>query len=219
MNKTIDRIILENTYISLNDNYVYCSLCHKNLIINPVKGVYNIGRHLSSNEHIRKLSVSLINPSKCISTSDDNFCFQEGLIDLFIGLNIPLSKIDNPIFKNFAKKFLQIPNYSSTLYRKTSVPEFYLKKFNEAKERFRGNDFFIIFDETTDSTGRSILCVLIGICGENEMKECLLIKIVSLVDTTSSSINRDILKSLYNFLGLDFKQKISIDHIGSSSFS
>lgn len=67
--------------------------------------------------------------------------------------------------------------------------------------------FYMIFEETIESTRRGILWVLVGIFGKEEMKVCLLIKTVSFTDKTSSYINRKILKTLNNFLALISNKK------------
>ncbi|KAG0441964.1 hypothetical protein DMUE_0656 [Dictyocoela muelleri] len=207
LKESVEKIIKDNPYLTLNNESIFCSLCQKKLTFKPGRGLFNIKRHLLSYGHTRKTVAPISDSIESNTPIENNKMFQYGLIEVFTGLNIPLSKIDSNIFATFAEKFLPFPIYSSSYYRKTSLPELYQKKYLEAKNRFHGKDFYMIFDETTDSTGRNILCVLIGICGNERKEECLLVKTVSLIDTSSASLNRMILKSLYDFIGLEFDHK------------
>ncbi|KAG0432178.1 hypothetical protein DMUE_5514 [Dictyocoela muelleri] len=87
------------------------------------------------------------------------------------------------------------------------MPELYDKMYSIAKERFKDKDFYMVFDETTDSRGRSILCILMGVCGEIKMEECIVVKTTCLEDTKSETINRELIRVLHEFIDFDFEVK------------
>lgn len=61
---------------------------------------------------------------------------------------------------------------------------------------FKDKNIFLIFDETTDCTGRSILNILIGECCIENRSNPILIKTIELSKTNSTNINQEIISVL-----------------------
>ncbi|KAG0440470.1 hypothetical protein DMUE_1725 [Dictyocoela muelleri] len=122
LKESVEKILQDNPYLTANNESIFCSLCQKKLTLKPGRGLFNIKRHFLSYGHTRRTAAPFSDSIESNTPIENNKMFQYGLIELFTGLNIPLSKIDSNIFKTFAEKFLPFSIYSSSYYIKTSLP-------------------------------------------------------------------------------------------------
>jgi hypothetical protein len=79
------------------------------------------------------------------------------------------------------------------------------KEIKRIVEHYGNLKIYMVFDETTDAVGRSILNILVGECSESERKRPSLIKSVELVKTAERQLghgrvdaNLDLLFFLFN---------------------
>ncbi|KAG0442162.1 hypothetical protein DMUE_0487 [Dictyocoela muelleri] len=102
LKESVERILKDNSYLTLNNESIFCSSCQKKLTLKPGRGVFNIKRNLLSYGHTRRTLVPISDSIESNTPIENNKMFHDGLMELFTGLNISLSKIDSNIFKTFA---------------------------------------------------------------------------------------------------------------------
>jgi hypothetical protein len=76
--------------------------------------------------------------------------------------NIPLKKLQNPIFKNVLEKYSKKSVPDESTLRKNYVPHIYNETIKEIKKIVENRYIYFIVDETTDSCGRYIVNLLLG---------------------------------------------------------
>ena len=95
--------------------------------------------------------------------------FDKDLVEPFCSSNIPIKKIENKKLKRFFEKIK-----SESYYGKFVIDSLFKKKLNACYNKYHDKPIYLVFDETTDIRGRSILNILIGECGNSEDKACLI---------------------------------------------
>lgn len=153
-----------------------------------------------------------------LNRDEDNNSHQENfnrdLCNLFVGCNIPIHKLDNPLFKNFLKTYCQenqaIP--SSSNLRKKYVEASYKASIECIRKNIGNNPIWFSVDETTDVKGRYIANFIIGSLQENDCtsNKGYLISVKVLDKTNNLTITRFINDTLTNFY---LPQQIALDNV------
>jgi hypothetical protein len=115
--------------------------------------------------------------------------------------NIPYFMIESHFFKEFIPKYIGRKIKDESYYRKILLPKLREKEIKRIVEHYGNLKIYMVFNETTDAAGRSILNILVGECSESERKRPSLIKSVELVKTNALNINLkfiEVLNMLYN---------------------
>lgn len=98
--------------------------------------------------------------------------------------DIPLNKLDNPLLSEIlCKKFGAIP--SRKVISTKFFASFYEETLNYIKNIIKNNKVYFIIDETTDSSGRNVLNILVGVLNGSPCKSMLVA--VHFIEKTDSS--------------------------------
>jgi hypothetical protein len=141
--------------------------------------------------------------AKCFqSTSkklDEQETFNEDLCRALVSANIPLSKLANVNFSSFLKKYCKLNVPSDRSLRRNNVNGLYSSVLINIKEEIADNYFYISVDETTDSSGKYIAHLLIGVLKEDTLPKSHLISCQQLEKTNALTISRFIQETLATF--------------------
>src|SRR3978361_2402732 len=88
--------------------------------------------------------------------------FNDELCQALISANIPLKKLNNMQFKSCSLKYCNFNIPDESTIRKRRVVLVYNDVIHKIREEIAENYFYIIVDETTDSCGRYIAHMMIG---------------------------------------------------------
>ncbi len=121
-----------------------------------------------------------------------------------ISANIPINKIETPLFKNFLQKYTGKSINSHTFYRDIVLSNLFNEKMKEIESQFEDeSECYIVFDESTDSCSRHILNILIDKYSKVERNKPFLISVVEVSKTNAENINLEVLKVIMDFLKND----------------
>ncbi len=136
---------------------------------------------------------------------NDSNIFHKDLLEALVSSNIPIHKITKEGFKAFLEKYTGRSINSDTFYRSTIIDQVYSKKFENVKSKFLNNEeFYLIFDESTDFKSRHILSLLIGCCSKLCRVDPYLLGIIKLDNVNSQAISSEILAKLTEFFDRNF---------------
>lgn len=121
------------------------------------------------------------------------------MCNALVSANIPLTKLKNPIFKNFLEKYSNKKVPDESTLRKKYVNMVFEKTIAEIKGVIGKNHVFFVVDETTDSCGRYIANLLIGVLNENGPGQSYLIATKELERTNNLTVSRFINEALTQF--------------------
>jgi hypothetical protein len=117
--------------------------------------------------------------------------FSKDLTNLFVSLNIPLHKIDHPLFQQFFKTYCPDSKIlSSSTLRKKFVDSNYISVMAAIKERIGSKPIWFSVDETTDVKGRYIANFVLGGLDENEPGNGYLINVKELNKTNNVTVSQ-----------------------------
>jgi hypothetical protein len=126
--------------------------------------------------------------------------FSKDLTHLFVSLNIPLHKIDHPLFQQFFKTYCPDSKIlSSSTLRKKFVDSNYISVMAAIKERIGSKPIWFSVDETTDVKGRYIANFVLGGLDENEPGNGYLINVKELNKTNNVTVSQFINECLSSF--------------------
>ena len=114
---------------------------------------------------------------KMVGMEERNDHFRDKLLEAWIAADIPLDKLLNPKLRAFLqwlinseKMDVKLPN-PRTLRRNTM--KLFSRKREEIRKRIRGNDVYLLIDETPDAESRNVVNVMVGILDGNVTKPWL----------------------------------------------
>lgn len=216
--KTLDQYPALVKFINLNKcfkirgEHVVCNVCLKPYVYVPNEGVAPLRTHLTSKIHLRNVqSGKKQSPLafECIQNPNMANQFDVALVKALSAANIPLIKLENEEIKNFFRIYTGIDVKSESWYRKILLEKIYEEDIQKRISKYLDKDIYIMFDETTDSTGRYILHLLFGACDGEKRDNPILVKTVELSKTNSLNIYREII----NFLAEFYKGTIQYEKI------
>lgn len=156
---------------STDGKVILCKVCESSF---TAKRKSQIKQHDCSKTHIELLSK--FNPSKVpkqqliansISASSHS-AFYSKLCRALVGSNIPLKKINHPLFREFLSDISKerIPD-ESTL-RKNYLPKEYENVLTAIRSNIGNRNIWVQIDTTTDETGRHLGIVVVGALSKDE---------------------------------------------------
>jgi Protein of unknown function (DUF 659) len=131
------------------------------------------------------------------STSSNEFNFD--LCKMMIQANIPLNKLENNFFRMFLDKYCHrhIPN-ESTL-RKNVVSSVYKEILLEIKSQIGHNYIWFSVDETTDTCGRYVVNLAIGVLNSEIPTKAFIISSKELNKTNNNTVTKFVHDGLTSF--------------------
>lgn len=147
----------------------------------------------------KKFQLPLDGRPSLMTSSNEQQEFNADLCEAMICANIPLKKLQNPIFKSFLEKYSKKSVPDESTLRKNYVPHIYNDTLKEVKKIVENRYIYFIVDETTDSCGRYIVNLLIGSMREDKPSESYLIACVQLDKINHLSILRSVNECFMNF--------------------
>lgn len=169
---------------------------------------FNIVQHIKTAlhlEHLKKYRTdtskqqtiveSIASTSKCSEQQQFNF----DLCITMMQCNIPLSKVNLEPFRSFLAKYSKqrIPD-ESTL-RKNYVGPVYVKILKTIRNTIGDNHIWFSVDETTDSCGRYVANLIVGVLNEETPTKGFLISCKQLDKTNHTTISRFVSEGLVSF--------------------
>lgn len=130
------------------------------------------------------------------------FCpnFEFILRFLFLIVDIPLSKLDHPQFKNFIEKYTEHEAPSRTTIRRIHVDKVYNSCIAEAREQLGDDPLYVSLDGTSDIGKRSVAAFIIGSMKDNT-KGPYLINMKIMHQSTAEAYKEFFHESLNSFFG------------------
>lgn len=122
--------------------------------------------------------------------------------------NIPLHKLEHKSCQNFLKTYCKIKDKpaqipSSSTLRKKYVSACYKDVMTSIKNQLKAEYLWISVDETTDTKGRQIANLIVGVLNDSgDFKNSYLISVKCLEKTNYATIARFVNESLTNFFYL-----------------
>lgn len=192
---TVNFWIRDIADLHFDGRQLHCTRCNKAISWSCKT---NINAHISSENHKRSVG------GFTYSEAQSNFNLD--LVEFMIGCNIPWSKLDNPLFRQFLEKCI------SGKYSNVKVPsESTLRKkylFTECENirqkissELNGKYIWLSVDETINACGFKVANVLVGALEENCPMRGHLIASKVLEATNSRTIADAVNSSLQDFWG------------------
>lgn len=125
--------------------------------------------------------------------------FHYDLCNTLISANIPLAKLDNPMFKTFLETYTKQPIPDRSTIRKKYVNLVFEDTMTKIKEAIGENYIYFVVDETTDTCGRYIANLLVGILNAGCAGQSYLIASQELGRTNNLTITRFVNDALIKF--------------------
>lgn len=178
----------------------------------PCERKFQIDQHVKTSGHVAKLEKfksgdkkpqsSLL---KCLQSSekkkktDEQHVFNEDLCRAMVASNIPLKKLDNENFQRFFQKYCKFNVPSERTLRRNDVGSLYTAVMEEIKAKIGNNNFYLCIDETTDSVGRYIVHLMIGVLHQEILSHSYLIASKQLDKTNNLTVARFVQEELSKF--------------------
>ncbi len=197
--KALQDFIKKNTCFQISTNKLFCNICDEEKTYDSNEGVRPLKRHLESKKHLKSERLGKQQKRLKLTESGQNGIakFHLELIEALVSSNIPIHKLENTLFKSFLEKYCGKSINSHSFYRGTVINTLYENLVTDIKNLLSESEkYYIIFDETTDTTGRYVLNLLIGICSKCKRTRPFLISVIELEKTTSEKINLEVVKKL-----------------------
>lgn len=163
----------------------YCNVCEQ--VINCVRKSH-ITQHVGTKRHQCKLNPDLN--------------FNAKLCEAFVAANIPLSKIENPVLKNFLETFTGHSIPCETTLR-SHITQTYTKVMDTIKSKVEGKYIWVSADETCDIKGRCVTNVIIGVLDPNKAQKPYLISTKIQERVNAEYIAKVIADSMEHIFGTD----------------
>lgn len=182
---------------------------------------FQIEQHVKTSSHIAKVeklkSGGKVQSSlsKCFLSKDkvelnEQQEFNRDLCRAMVASNIPLSKLSNENFSSFLQKYCKYNVPSERTSRRNDVNCLYSSVMEEIKQKIGKNYFYICMDESTDSMGRYIAHLMVGVLSEKVLPKSYLIASKQLEKTNALAVARFIQEELAAFF---LPEAVPTDHL------
>lgn len=177
----------------------------------PCDKKFQIEQHVKTACHIAKLSktkpgdrpqhtlMQCFQPTYKNKELNEQDIFNRDLCRAMMTSNIPLSKLRNQNFTSFLQKYCKFNIPGETTIRRNDVSSLYSQVIEEIKGKIRNEHFYICIDETTDSRGRYIAHLLIGVLSDDILPKSYLIASKQLEKTNALTVARFVQEELSKF--------------------
>lgn len=156
--------------------------------------------HKNNSIKYKNLAQRTLNQSfASTSKNEEQESFRFDLCNALVSANIPLAKLDNTMFKTFLGKYTKFLIPDRSTIRNKYVNMVFKETMIKIKDAIGDNNIYIIVDETTDTCGRYIANLLIGILNEDCAGKSYLIGTQELDRTNNVTISKFINDCLTRF--------------------
>lgn len=196
--KTLVQFVNNNKCFCINQNKLFCNICNVEKKYIPGEGIRDLQRHINSNTHQISLAAKTKQTRLELDFNEKGILvdFHLELLEMFVKMNIPLYKMKIENFINFISKYTGRNILSESTYRKVLLEKLFEKKRNEIRDTLKITDVYILFDETTDTSGRYVLNIIAGACSVVRRETAYLIKTVELNATNALNVNKELLECI-----------------------
>lgn len=201
----------EGTFHAVGQDFI-CSYCKVRV---DWKKKSNLERHLSSKTHLENYAdlknedMARKTYKKVVPHTKTQESFNSDLCEWLVGANIPLTKLSDPGTKFFFEKYTSFEVPAESTIRKQYLPKLYERVLNEIREKIGDNYVWVSIDETTDSCGRYLAHVIVGILDENQCQECFLLT----SEVLKKANNETIFDLFHDSLNLLWPDEILYDRV------
>lgn len=133
--------------------------------------------------------------TQCIRRKEETNSFNKDLCEMMLKCNIPLHNFEVPEFRNFFLKYYVDDLVSRRTICRTYVPQLYEERMGKIRSCIKNKYVWISVDETTDSVGRYIANLIIGILDGNPSSNYL-VAVSQLEQTNNVTVARFVNDSL-----------------------
>ena len=167
-----------------------------------------IDQHAKTPSHIKKCEKTLKGPNskgqltmaQCLGTQKtEQQLFNQDLCDALLSSGIPISKVNNITFRSFLQKYCKFNIPDESTLRKKYVEICYDETIRKIRKIVADYSIYFIVDESTDSRGRYIAHLMIGVLHEDVKNKCYLIASKQLEKTNNLTITRFVQDELSRF--------------------
>ena len=150
--------------------------------------------HLKTGKHIENLSdgASSSKQDNVDAPSTDRKQFNLDLCEALVDANIPIWKLENKKFKEFLEKYTKHVVPDESKIRKNYVDIYYNNTMSKIRTNVGNSNKWVSINESTDTTGRKIANMIIGILDARQESNIYLLNSQQLDKTNG--------KQLHNFL-------------------
>jgi hypothetical protein len=142
-----------------------------------------------------KSSSTTVQIAPFLEASGKKSQFSVDLCHAFVSAGIPLHKLENEKLKCFLQKYSGTSVPASSTLRKGYVKDLYEKTIESMRRFVSSKPIWLSIDETTDSTGRFVAHVVVGVL-DGESSRSFLLNAESLEKTNSSTISQAFINAL-----------------------
>ncbi|KAB0805335.1 hypothetical protein PPYR_02305 [Photinus pyralis] len=188
--------------LKIENGRIFCRACVKT-IQNDKK--YNVTQHVQTTLHVERRKKFEIEKSKqqtlvesvaSSSRQDEQFKFNFDLCEMMIQANIPLKKLENGPFRQFLQTYCNRHIPAETTLRKNYVEPVFLQVYRKIQQLIGNNYIWFAVDETTDSCGRYVASLIVGVLNEDIATQGYVVSLKELPKTNSDTITRFVNESL-----------------------
>lgn len=187
LQKCID--IFGSDIFSTDGSVLLCKLCSK---VVCAESKDKVQQHVNGQKHKTLLNrqEEARDPAQTLLRFDSNrkSTFSMDLCRAMVHANIPFYKLENPTLRSFLAKYTNqmIPD-ESTL-RKGYLKTCYEDTMQTIRNVLKGQRIWISIDETTDSVGRYIANVIVGLMSDDEPQRSYLLHVESMEKANHTTI-------------------------------
>lgn len=189
LHKKLQKIVEEfgSESFSTDGSVLLCKLCSK-VVCSESRD--KVQQHVNGQKHKALIKQQACVPAQSFLSFETNRKseFSMDLCRAMVNANIPLYKLENPSFRSFLEKYTQhsVPN-ESTL-RKGYLNNCYDETMKTIRKALQGQRIWISIDETTDTLGRFIGNVIVGVMSGDEPQKSFLLHVEALEKVNHTTI-------------------------------
>lgn len=170
-----------------------CIPCNRELNYNRKS---NIIAHLATAKHRNNVRDGSNDQNNTGEGNEDKKQFNLDLCEALVNANIPIWKIENKKFKSFLKKYTRYEVPDESTIRKNYVDVHFKNTMRAIQTNVGNSKIWVSIDETTDTTGRQIANMIIGILEVGKESKMYLLNSQQLEKTNSTTIAQFFASSL-----------------------
>lgn len=195
-----------------NSTLVYCQPCSKTVKVRPSSVKFSIESHSNGKKHIKALEIwkrkqqqqQFINVGL---TKEETF--KQDLTKMLVRCNIPIHKVSNSHFQEFIANYCGKLTPDESTLRKKYLNPLYRELLSEMRAEIGSNSIYLQVDESTDSSERPVVSIIVGILNGSKPRSFLL----DLVHLESSPDSTLICRAINDSLRVLWPEKLHYNRV------